>query len=523
MIDRIALGKLLPGGKGAIKSWRQLPGAAGRAFVTESGTEAVQEGGIEYAGESIGTQKGYSSNEAVRRAIGGAIVGGPTGAAVRGATASVEVRRDQAAQKIAEDALRAREASAAAGGDALDAANAASESIAGNLKNPIVRDEPMSDIRGLMAQAQQQGDMLTSGANDADIANAAPDLWAPSTAPRPYDIGRMGRNLANPPVDAPAEALSERITDVAQGPEIPAAPGPAQSEAGPQVTESGTGVFRVPVDQINVDAEQYQFRSRVNEQGVDKRLDGVKKWDDGRANNILVHRRVDGSLYVADGHHRLDLAKRLGQTAVNAKIIDEADGVTVEDARFDAAMNNIANDKADALDVAKVFRNSKLPVSEVRKAQDLPNNQAARDGEALAKLSDNAFGMVAAGQLSEKDGAAIGSAFSETGQQEAAASAFQKIEPQTDYQRQLLISEIRAAEFAQSQGDQSGLFGDDAQEVSLMQDRLKVLEKLRQQLNMDKRLFKSLNDNADRAIVAGNKIAVEANATITERSAKALI
>ncbi len=145
-----------------------------------------------------------------------------------------------------------------------------------------------------------------------------------------------------------------------------------------------------------------------------------------------------------------------------------------------------------------------------------------RDGESLSKLSDNVFGMVTAGQMTEKDGAAIGSAFTEQTQQEAAADAFQKVRPDTEYQRQLLVNEIRAAEFAQSQGDQGGLFGDDPQEVSLMQDRLKVLDALRQKLNSDKRLFKSLNDNADRAGEAGNQIATEANATISQRSARSL-
>ena len=57
---------------------------------------------------------------------------------------------------------------------------------------------------------------------------------------------------------------------------------------------------------------------------------------------------------------------------------------------------------------------------------------------------------------------------------------------------------------------------------ALMQDRLKVLDSLRQRLNSDKRLFKSLNDNADRATRAGNQIATEANESITQQSARTL-
>lgn len=93
LVDRFALGKLLPGGKGAVSKARQVPGAVGRAIVTEAGTEALQEGGIEYAGESVGTREGWDASTAGRRAAGGAIVGGPTGGAVRAGTASYEAAR----------------------------------------------------------------------------------------------------------------------------------------------------------------------------------------------------------------------------------------------------------------------------------------------------------------------------------------------------------------------------------------------------------------------------------------------
>lgn len=302
----------------------------------------------------------------------------------------------------------------------------------------------------------------------------------------------------------------------------PAAQDAAQPAAREQPADNGTGVFRVPVEQIKVDPQAYQFRSKVDDKGTDKRLDAVAKWDDRRSGSVVLHRRADGSLYVADGHHRVALAKRLGQPAINAVILDEADGVDVPAARREAAMINISGGNAEALDVAKVFRDSAESPAEVRAANNLPANQATADGQALASLGDNVFGMVAAGQLDEKSGAAIGAGFSEPAQQEEAARVFQKIQPATAYQRELLVQEIRSAEFTAQQGEQPSLFGDDEQQVSLLQNRLAVLDKLRQALNADKRLFASLNDNADRAVQAGNTIATEANAQITEASKKSL-
>ncbi len=76
---------------------------------------------------------------------------------------------------------------------------------------------------------------------------------------------------------------------------------------------------RVPVDQIQVDPAEYQFRTEVNEQGVDSRLEGVEHWDDMRAGNLVLHEREDGRLFAADGHHRIDLARRTKQPDVNAR------------------------------------------------------------------------------------------------------------------------------------------------------------------------------------------------------------
>lgn len=293
---------------------------------------------------------------------------------------------------------------------------------------------------------------------------------------------------------------------------------PGQPKASP---ENDTGIYRVNVEDIQVDPKQYQFRTKVNKSGVDNRLEGVKQWDESRGGVVTLHRRKDGKIYVADGHHRVDLAKKLGQPSLNARFLDESKGVTIEEARTKAAMNNIADGKAEPVDIAKVMRNSGSDLRSIREEANLPNSQLVRDGQAIAKLSDNVFGLVVSGQLNEKDGATIGARL-EQQNHDSAASVFQKVKPETTYQRELLIGEIKAAGFAETQGEQGGLFGDDPQEISLLKDRLKVLDTLRTRLNTDKRLFKSLNDNADRATEVGNQIDKESNDDITKQSAESL-
>ncbi|WP_417518707.1 LPD5 domain-containing protein, partial [Marinobacter sp.] len=470
-----------------------------RGMVLEAGTEAAQ-GGLE------ATSKQEALNEyaaqprdwagVANEVVAGTGAGGATGLVVGAAGGLVgqdapETAPPEAAPPILQDEVQ-------------------------DVPNPV-QDASRNWTDEVLAEANQAAPQPTDDYAPVNDYEGRPE-WA-------TDQTNIFRDGVKPEVTVngqPADALGLSVPEqIAAQP--PAETTPAQPQTAEDfLSESGTGVFRVPVDKIKVDPEQYQFRSRVNEQGVDKRLEGVTKWDDDRAGFVMLHKRTDGSLYVADGHHRVDLAKKLGQGEINARVIDEADGESVADVRVKAAMANIADGKAEPLDVAKVFRDSEVPLDQVRSRYDLPNNQVSRDGEAIARLSDNVFGMVAAGQLSEKDGAAIGNAFDGARQQEAAVKAFQNLKPTKEYERELVLNEVRAAEFVENQGEQGGLFGDDPQEISLMQERMKVLDSLRQQLNADKRLFKSLNSNVDRASEAGNKIAKQANAEITERSARSL-
>lgn len=59
---------------------------------------------------------------------------------------------------------------------------------------------------------------------------------------------------------------------------------------------------------------------------------------------------------IADGHHRLDLAKRLDAPFVDVLRLKESDGFTAEDARRIAAERNIASESAKFVDQLKFFR-----------------------------------------------------------------------------------------------------------------------------------------------------------------------
>lgn len=328
------------------------------------------------------------------------------------------------------------------------------------------------------------------------------------------DAYKEARQLMKPVQQAPAEQVGAV--------ESPAVESVTLAPDQPSPTPERITTRRVPVAAIQVDPSAYQFRSNVNQDGVDSRLEGVEKWDDLRAGNLILHERSDGALYAADGHHRINLARQLQQPDVNAIVLREADGVTVENARIEAATANIAAGSATAMDAAKVFRNADVKPAQAINRFDLPRTSPlVRDGIDIAKLGNDAFGAVLNGVVTEKDGAAIGRAFSEPEQQMAAIDVFQRVKPTNENQRALLANEVRQAGFAESQGEQGGLFGEGPAE-SLIGERVKVMDSLRQALVRDKRLFATLNENAQTAEKAGNRIAKERNDALQNASAQAV-
>jgi hypothetical protein len=151
---------------------------------------------------------------------------------------------------------------------------------------------------------------------------------------------------------------------------------------------------------IQTDAATYQFRAHGDKQGVTRahRI-GRTRWDpilDGSP--LLLHERKDGTLFVADGHHRLELANRTnamgtGPGKVAAQILREADGFSAQDVRLIAAYKNLAQGNTNAVDAARVFKEvqasnmdvSKLPQLQMDKGDlTLSYRMAALPEQALA-------------------------------------------------------------------------------------------------------------------------------------------
>jgi RNA polymerase sigma factor (sigma-70 family) len=155
--------------------------------------------------------------------------------------------------------------------------------------------------------------------------------------------------------------------------------------------KGNTSVETVPVSQINVDAQRFQFKSNTNKtSGVDETNKLGGDWDARTAGNLYLWQDKNGKLYVVNGHHRLELAQRKKVENVNAIIDRETDGVTAEQARRNGVLINIRDGQGEVRDYASFVRSENLSEDEA-KAQGVTARQKGRSGFLLGKSGDTLY------------------------------------------------------------------------------------------------------------------------------------
>ena len=287
-----------------------------------------------------------------------------------------------------------------------------------------------------------------------------------------------------------------------------------EAEQTPKGVDQPAGVFMFDPTQLNVDAQRFQFKSGGDEYGVTGALRNVTKWDPAKAQSIIVWEQNDGKLYVADGHQRAGLARRLTEKS-NAKGIElpgvlyrEKDGISADDIRAMAAVTNIANGSGSAIDGAKVLRarpdlmDGSLPLSAGK------GKQAA----ALARLGDEPFRMVLNDVIPEHYGAVVGELIpNDPARQEAAVKAIARFEPKNSDEAAALTQRVAQAELAKSEaGAQSSMFGDLETPESTAGEEMKIVGRAVHDLKKDKALFARVLANAERIEQTGSSIEREA-------------
>jgi len=273
---------------------------------------------------------------------------------------------------------------------------------------------------------------------------------------------------------------------------------------------------------IDVDAKTFQFKEGGDIYGVTDRLEGVTEFDPIKAGMITVYEYADGRLFIADGHQRLGLAKRIMDQDPSQDIqmvgfrLREKDGITPDEATVIAALKNIAEGTGTVIDAAKILRINPDRVTELP-----PKSAFVRQARDLSQLSDDAWGMVKNEIVAPNYAAIVGRLMADdASMQKAALDVLSKTEPSNEFQAEAIVRQVRETELVSE--TQENLFGEEVLTQSLFAERAKVLDRAQKQLRKDKNSFQNLIKNADRLEDEGNKLANEANKRRATNDGKAI-
>ena len=266
-------------------------------------------------------------------------------------------------------------------------------------------------------------------------------------------------------------------------------------------------------DDLKTDATRFQYKATPDENGVTGALRGVTRWEPALANPLTAYRDPDGSLYVVNGHQRLDLAKRAqaaGQEGVElpVRIIDGRDQ-SPEYARTLGAYQNIAEGSGTPLDAARVLRGRGSLPDDMVLPELPPRSQLVKDAQGLAALGDQAFGMVENGIIPENYAAHVGALIRDPAEQVAALEMLAKHLPENARQAEMMVRDIRNSGFDRQQ--ENSLFGVEEFSKSLIPERAKVLDAALRVLRGNRGVFRAAVEGEDTLTGAGNKLNADAN------------
>jgi hypothetical protein len=307
-----------------------------------------------------------------------------------------------------------------------------------------------------------------------------------------------------------------RVDAVNQLKEVPAytpetAPPPSPGEM--------AGVFMFDPAKLKVDAQRFQFKEESDAEGVSTRLRGVTKWDPAKAGQLIVWEAKDGTLYVADGHQRTGLARRLqregkvGDIEMTGALYRESDGYSPGDVKALAALVNISQGTGSALDIAHVLRKRPGALDE-----SVPLTAgAARQGANLAKLEDEPFRMIVNKVIPEHYGAIVGELLpGDAARQADAIKQIASFEPRNVNEATYVVQRVREAEMQRAADASQMTFLDDTPE-STVGEEMRIFNKVKAELEKDKTLFKRVLANVGRIEETGSTIArPEAETMLTE-------
>jgi hypothetical protein len=323
-------------------------------------------------------------------------------------------------------------------------------------------------------------------------------------------------NPGLPPAEH-ARLIDTAILDIANG-KIPddliyrapeALPAEVLARAQPEMENLGGVLYAFDPRDILVDARTFQFKGGGDEFGVTDRLLYITEWDPQLAGVVTVYEYADGRLFIADGHQRVALAKRLMAQNPDLKIqlygyrLREVDGVTPEQAMISAAVTNIAQGTGSIIDAAKIARMDPERFRSMVGRTLPPTSQLVRQAQDMMALTQDAFGAVINEVIPSNYGAIVGRLLADRPElQQAAISVLARAEPANVFQAEAIVRQVREADV--DVATQQSLFGEEMVVESLYTERARVLDRAVKTLRQDRAAFANLVRNAENIESAGN-------------------
>lgn len=256
-------------------------------------------------------------------------------------------------------------------------------------------------------------------------------------------------------------------------------------QAHPETHAKAGDAVTINPKHIESDPERFQYKlSTTGKAGVTNQFRDVKKWNEDSAGRLQVWRDpANGQTYVVNGHHRLELAKKLGVEKVDVKYIDAADAKT---AMMKGAITNIAEGRGTAIDAGHFFRQAGGGRELIEKHGIPMTENTAKQGLALAGLHEDIFKKVAKGEIPVEKAAIIGGSGLAHEHQATVLAQASKMHASNDTLREL-IDNAKSSPVLTVKG--RNLFGDTKEEESLAGHRARVQASVVKSLSTDQKLF----------------------------------
>lgn len=316
-------------------------------------------------------------------------------------------------------------------------------------------------------------------------------------------------------------------------------------------------VYNIPAKNMKVRPDVFQFKQNVDAKGVTDEYKDAK-WNPGLAGVSTVYHVPEGDNqgtrsglepgdYALNGHHRTEMAMRNGaDTPIPSQYIDagndpkiepiqDRDGrpmrsMPPEQARAFGALQNMADQRGTAFDMAKFMRDTEMEPADVAKLGISMSQAKTADAAGLSKLSPLLWKKIQTGDLPQSRGVVIGR---ELPDDPAAQDEVYKQTSGKKYTNDQVADMIRLRKTSDvvadegDQGNQPNLFGKDFLKKSTLPQQAQILGDLRGDLDKETDLTGQTARAKERLEKGGggtqiDQEALAARATVARNMATAL-